>query len=154
MEPNAQYRIQKSLRPVPILSQINTVHASPVHFLKIHFNIFLPSTPSSTKWFFPSGLPSKTLCAPLLPPISGICPRPQVIPLGTSGTHLYIAHLLRVVWAHRQVSVCCQSLAQLWCQRFKSSTSFCFNMEDSTVTILCLQHVFNDPRWKLFGMKT
>ena len=45
------YRIQKRRPPVPILSQINTVHA-PSHFLNIQFNIILLSTPVPPKLSF------------------------------------------------------------------------------------------------------
>jgi hypothetical protein len=45
-----RYRIYKRPAPISILSQINPVHASPSHFLKIRFSIILPSMPRSFKW--------------------------------------------------------------------------------------------------------
>jgi hypothetical protein len=38
---------------VPILSQMNPLHAFPPYFLKIHSNITLPSTPRSSEWCLP-----------------------------------------------------------------------------------------------------
>jgi hypothetical protein len=49
--PNVHHRILKSSALVPILSQINPVraHVSPLEDL---FNIMLPSTSESSKWYF------------------------------------------------------------------------------------------------------
>ena len=48
--PNAHFRIHNSPPPVPILNQVNPVHATLTQFLKIHCNIILSFTLRSYKW--------------------------------------------------------------------------------------------------------
>ena len=73
--PKVHYRVYECPPPVPILSQLDPVHAPTSHFLKIHLNIMLRYTPQPSKWSlsfrFPHQDPEYTS---LLSPIHATCP--------------------------------------------------------------------------------
>jgi len=62
MQPEGSLRHSQVPSPVHILSNFDPVYASTSHFLKIYLNVIL----TSTSGLFPSGVPTRTLLAPLL----------------------------------------------------------------------------------------
>jgi hypothetical protein len=62
--PKVHHRIHNSPPTIPILSQVNPLHPPPppTNLPKVHFDLILPSMPSSFKWsFFLQAFPPKPL---------------------------------------------------------------------------------------------
>jgi len=72
--PKVYYRIRKCPPPVPILSQITSVHTPTPQFLKIQFILSSLLSLGLPSGLFPSDFPTKTLYTPLLSPKRATCP--------------------------------------------------------------------------------
>jgi hypothetical protein len=75
MKPKVVFLCYNNPASDPILNRINTIQTLAPYFLKIRFNIILPSTPSSLDFVVYSRFPSKNLyflSAPLHAPCSAI----------------------------------------------------------------------------------
>ena len=89
---NVHYRIHKGPPSIPILNQINPVHAPTFNFLKIQLNIIIPSKPRSFKWFFSLRFPHQT---PVYnAPLPHTCYIP--IPSHSSPQYLFIIYIYSV----------------------------------------------------------
>lgn len=126
-----RYRIHKRPRPITILNQINLLHTSLSRFLKLHFNIILPSC------LFPAGLPTN---ACMHTPVSHTC---------------YMPRLSRVSYPISSIKTRCCGRILLTCYRifgfFKTSVTMNCSLKK-------LQHgisgsgsiVWNDCTWLKF----
>src|SRR5215470_15419254 len=74
MEPGGSLPHSQEPATCPYPEPAQSSPCPPSHFVKIHFNIILPSTPWVSSGRLPSGLPTKIRYAPLFSTIRVTCP--------------------------------------------------------------------------------
>ena len=88
--------------PCPILSQLDPVQTSTLHFLKIYLNIILPSTPGSPKWSLSHRFPHLNIVYASPVPIRATC-----------STHLILDFITLTILGEE-----CRSLSSSLCSFF------------------------------------
>jgi hypothetical protein len=113
--PKVHCCVHKSVTTISILNQMYPVHNLPTYFLNIVFNIILLSAPTSSKCFFPSGLPTKIFYASLITSICVTCPAHHtllvlIILMSGEDYKLWISSLCNFLKPPVTLSLVCQSI--------------------------------------------